>query len=69
MLEFSIFVQKESRQSIGNIMAGGNLTGMSIPENQNSTFNLILHQSLFHSANILIIIHNLGGYCSSTLLL
>ena len=51
MLEFSIFVQKESHQSFGNIKARGNQTGISIPENQNSTFNLILHQSLFHSAD------------------
>ena len=69
MLEFSIFVQKESHQSFGNIKAGGNLTGMSIPENQNSTFNSILHQRLFHSAKILIIMHNLGGCCCSMLLL
>ena len=31
MLEFSIFVQKESHQSFGNIKAGGNQTGMNTP--------------------------------------
>ena len=67
MLELSIFVQKESHQSFRNRKAGGNQTGMSIPENQYSTFNLILHQSLFHLANILIIMNNLGGCCSSML--
>ena len=41
MLEFSIFVQKESHQSFGDLKAGGNQTDMSIPENQNSTINLI----------------------------
>ena len=46
MLEFSIFVQKESYQSFRNRKARGNQTGVSSPENQNSTFNLILHQSL-----------------------
>ena len=60
MLEFSIFVPKESHESFGNIKARGNLTGMSIPENQNSTFYLIL-QTLFNSAKISIIMHNLGG--------
>ena len=58
-------MQKESHQPFGNIKAGGNLTGMSIPENQNSTFNLILNQRLFHSAKILIIMHILGGCGSS----
>ena len=69
MLEFFIFMQKESHQSFRNRKAGGNQAGMSIPGNQNSTFNLILHQSLLQSANILIIMHNLGGCCSCTLLL
>ena len=69
MLEFSIFVQKESQQSFRNRKAGGNQTSMSIPDNQNSTLNLILHQRLFYSVKILKIMHNLGGCCDSMLLL
>ena len=50
MLDFSIFKQKESHQSFGNIKAGGNQTAIIIAQIQKFICNLILQQSLFDSA-------------------
>ena len=50
MLDFSIFKQKESHQSFGNIKAGGNQAAIIIEQSQNFIINLILQQSLIDSA-------------------
>ena len=50
MLDLSIFKQKESQQSFGNIKAGGNQTAIIIAQkNQKFICNLILQQSLIDS--------------------
>ena len=50
MLDFSIFKQKESHQSFGNIKAGGNKIAIIIAQIQKFICNLILQQSLIDSA-------------------
>ena len=67
MLEFSIFVQKESHLSFGNIKAGSNLTG---EYSRKSKFHIQLDSAskLVSLSKILIIMHNLGGCCGSMLL-
>ena len=70
MLDFSIFKQKESHQSFGNIKAGGNQTAINIAQIQKLICNLILQQSLLDSAksiptlaqsgmNLLLVIYDL----------
>ena len=50
MHDFSIFKQKESNQSCGNIKAGGNQAAIIIAQIQKFIINLILQQSLIDSA-------------------
>ena len=50
MLDFSIFKQKESYQSFGNIKAGGKQTAIIIAQIQKFICNLILQQSLIYSS-------------------
>ena len=69
MLDFSIFKQKESHQSFGNIKAGGNQTAIIIAQIQKFIYNLILQQSLIDSAkeypNIGTIRDESSGYLRS----
>ena len=62
MLEFSILYRNPTSLLAADRKAGGNQTGTNIPENQDSIFNVILHQSLFHSTKMLMIMHNLGDF-------
>ena len=50
MLHLSIFKQKESHQSFGNIKAGGNQTVIIIAQIQKFICNLILQHGLIDSA-------------------
>ena len=50
MLDLSIFKQKESHQSFGNIKDGWNQTTINIAQIQKFIFNLILQKSLIDSA-------------------
>ena len=50
MLEFSIFMQRESLQSFCNIKAVGNQTAIIVAQIQKFICSLILQQSLIDSA-------------------
>jgi len=50
MFDLSIFKQKESHQSFGNIKAGGNQTAINIAQIQKFICNLIMQQSSTDSA-------------------